>query len=106
MDEEINCKKNRPWIRLFNKRNITNFNNNINQEPPLLPLPMFNDVNIVLAEFSYNLDRLLNKYFPLTKLSRKKSKEKPFINNEIRKMISKRNKLYHDYIIDRNNKEK
>ena len=83
-----------------------NFNNNINQEPPLLPLPMSNDVNIVLTEFFYNLNILLNKYFPLTKLSRKKAKEKPFINNEIKNMIAKRNKLYHDYILDRSNKDK
>ena len=83
-----------------------NFNNNINQEPPFLPLPMSNDVNIVLTEFFYNLNILLNKYFPLTKLSRKKAKEKPFINNEIKNMIAKRNKLYHDYILDRSNKDK
>ena len=76
MDEEINSIKNRPWIRLFNKKkNILNFNNNMNQEPLLLHLPMSNDVNIVLTEFFYNLNILLNKYFPLTKLSRKKAKE-------------------------------
>ena len=106
LDEEINYKKDRPWIRLYNKRNIKNFNDNIHLEPALLPLPMSNDVNIVITEFSYNLDRVLNKYFPLTKMSRKKAKEKPFINNEIKKMISKRNKLYNEHITDRSNKVK
>ena len=83
MDEEINTKKNRPWIRLFNKKNIKNFEQNIESEPPLLPFPMHNDVNIVLKEFSHNLNQLLNKYFPLVRLSRKKAREKPFINNQI-----------------------
>ena len=106
MDEEINTKKNRPWIRLFNKKNIKNFEQNIESEPPLLPFPLHNDVNIVLKEFSHNLNQLLNKYFPLVRLSRKKAREKPFINNQIKKMINKRNQLYYDYIVDRNNKEK
>ena len=66
---------------------------------------MHNDVNIVLKEFSHNLNQLLNKYFPLVRLSRKKAREKPFINNQIKKMINKRNQLYYDYIVDRN-KEK
>ena len=78
------------------------FKDKLNGEPSLLPYPLNNNVNSVLTEFSHNLNYLLNKYFPLTKLSRNKAREKPFINNEIKKMITKRNRLYHIYITDRN----
>ena len=85
MDEEINTKKNRPWIRLFNKKNIKNFEQNIESEPPLLPFPMHNDVNIVLKEFSHNLNQLLNKYFPLVRLSRKKARKNHLSITKLRK---------------------
>ena len=100
--EHKNTNKERPLIRLFNKKNIDNFNQNITNDPPLLPHPRSNDVNILLAEFSHNLKKALDKYFPFVKLSRKKSKDKPYINNEIKELIKTRNKLFQEYINDRN----
>ena len=82
-------------------------NQNMTNEPPLLPHPRSNDPNILLAEFTYNFSKMLNKYFPLIKISRKKFKEKNYITNEIKSMIKKRNDLHHIYIHDRSeiNKE-
>ena len=108
IDNEITQSKERPLIRLYNKTNIEKFNKNIANEPPLLPHPRSNDSNILLAEFSSNLNTILNKYFPLIRISRKQFKDKEYITNEIKIMIKDRNNLYDIFIKDRNdaNKEK
>ena len=93
-------------MRLYNKKNIKIYNQNISEEPPLFPHPRSNDTNILLAEFTYNLNRIQNKFFPLIQISRKKFKEKNYITNEIKTMINKRNKLYTIYINDRNENNK
>ena len=41
---------------------------------------------------------MLDKYFPLVKLSRKKSKDKPWITNGIKTSIKRRNILYRKYV--------
>ena len=101
MDLEINKTKDRPLIRLYNEKNIKNFNRNLPNEPPLLPHPRSNDPNILLAEFIHNLQRLLDKYFPLIRISRKKYKEKIYINDVIKSMIKNRNDLYDIFINNR-----
>ena len=108
IDNEITQSKERPLIRLYNKTNIEKFNKNIANEPPLLPHPRSNDSNILLAEFSSNLNTILNKYFPLIRISRKQFKDKEYITNEIKIMIKDRNNLYDIFLKDRNdaNKEK
>ena len=88
------------------KKNIKHFKRNIQQEPLLLPHPRSNNSNTLLAEFNFNLNRLLNKYFPLIRLSRKKFKENKYITNEIKNMIKKRNKLFNIYTNDRNTPNK
>ena len=108
MDLELNNPKDRPKIRLFTKKNIKTYKENILIEPPLLPYPRSNDPNIMLSELNFNFSILLNKYFPLTKISRKKFNEKMHITKGIKNMIKKRNKLYEIYLNDKNdeNKEK
>ncbi|CAL4095019.1 unnamed protein product [Meganyctiphanes norvegica] len=106
IDSDISKSKDRPLIRLYNKKNIKIYNQNISEEPPLIPHPRSNDTNILLAEFTYNLNKILNKFFPLIQISRKKFKEKNYITNEIKTMINKRNKLYTIYINDRNETNK
>ena len=82
------------------------FSKNINDEPPVLPHPRSNDPNILLTELTYNCNRILNKYFPPVKMSRKKIKEKEYITNEVREMIKHRNKLHKIYIYDRSDENK
>ena len=101
IDDNIRKTNERPLIRLYNKKNIENFHKNISNEPMLLPFPRSNDPNQLLAEFTYNLNKILNKYFPLIRISRKKYKDKVHITNEIKEMIKERNKLYDIFIIDR-----
>ena len=106
IDQEMNTTRERPLIRLYNEKNIKHFKRNIQQEPLLLPHPRSNNSNTLLAEFNFNLNRLLNKYFPLIRLSRKKFKEKKYITNEIKNMIKERNKLFNIYKNDRNTPNK
>ena len=106
IDQEMNTTRERPLIRLYNEKNIKHFKRNIQQEPLLLPHPRSNNSNTLLAEFNFNLNRLLNKYFPLIRLSRKKFKEKKYITNEIKNMIKERNKLFNIYTNDRNTPNK
>ena len=56
MDEQLNTSKTRPWIRIFNRKNVLNFKDKVNEEPSLLPYPLNNNVNSVLAGFSHNLN--------------------------------------------------
>ena len=91
MDSNINKTKDRPLIRLYNEKNIKNYKRNLPNELPLLPHPRSNDPKILLAEFTYNLRKRLEKYFPLIRVSRKKFKEKCYITEEIKSMIKKRN---------------
>ena len=106
IDLEQTSTKERPLIRLYNEKNIKKIKRNIPNEPPLIPHPRSNDPNIILAEFTHNLNKLLNKYFPLVRISRKKFKEKKYITNEIKNMIKQRNKLYHIYLNDKNTQNK
>ena len=76
IDLESITTKERPLIRLYNEKNIKHFKRNILYEPPLIPHPRSNNPNIILAEFSHTLNKLLNKYFPLIRISRKKSKKR------------------------------
>ena len=93
MDTEVKKTEERPLIRLYTKKNIEIYKENIAKEPPLLPHPRSNDPNLLLAEFTFNLNKMLNKYFPLTRTSRKKFKEKFPMSKKIESMIDRRNKL-------------
>ena len=93
MDTEVKKTNERPLIRLYTKKNIKVYKENIEKEPPLLPHPRSNDPNLLLAEFTFNLNKMLNKYFPLTRTSRKKFKEKFPMSKKIESMIDRRNKL-------------
>ena len=106
MDCDINKTKERPLIRLYNEKTIKNFEKNIKDEPPILPHPRSSDPNILLTEFTYNCNRILDKYFPLVKMSRKKFKEKEYITKEVREMIKQRNKLHKIYINNKNDENK
>lgn len=106
MDSDINKSKDRPLIRIYSRKNIKRFKQNINNEPPLLPHPRSNDPNTLLTELTYNLNKLLNEYFPLTKISRKKYNEKFVMTKQIKSMIKKRNNLHNIYLRDRNDANK
>ena len=82
LELENNTTKHRPYVRLFTKHKIDFFLENAPNDPPLLTTyPDRNQPNInihsAFQEFLENYKIMLDKYFPLVKLSRKKSKDKP-----------------------------
>ena len=64
------------------------------------------DPNISFEIFHSKIDNLINKYLPLRKMTKKEIKQgyKPWISNEIIKLIQQRNKL-HKQFINANNEE-
>ena len=55
------------------------------------------NVNLIYENFFNNYKIILDKYFPLVKLSRKKAKEKPWITEGIKTSIKIQNKLFQTY---------
>ena len=106
VEMEIDNSKERPYVRLFTKNHINYFLQNAPNDPPLLPTTPdgsepFNSVHAAYLEFLRNSKNMLDKYFPLVRLSRKKFKNKPWITSGIRVSIRHRNHLYKKYVQNR-----
>ena len=58
------------------------------------------DPNHSFMQYITTINKLIDQYMPLTEMSQKEiqNQYKPWINNEIRKMITEREKLYKNYI--------
>ena len=100
---EIKSTKNRPYVRLFTEKRIKYFQETAKNDAPLIPTKsdgtlVNTDLQSSFAEFLSNYKKMLDKYFPLVKLSRKKSKDKPWITNGIKTSIKRRNILYRKYV--------
>ena len=93
-----NC--NRPYIRLFNKTNISKFKANIENDlaeliSSLNDPAQSSDINTHYNNLESKLHMILNKYFPLVRMSRKKFDDKDWITEGIKKAIKHRNNLFH-----------
>ena len=102
---DINIKniRDRPFIRIFSPDKINEFNNNLANEMNDLNHKLNqtlhpDDVNGIYAEFYLQYKRLLDKYFPKAKMSRKKAKDKLWITAGIKNSIKNRNLLFKKYI--------
>merc|ERR1712208_14857 len=83
----------RPFIRIFSDSNIENFKMSISN------VDWENALNISDTHEAYNVfyNKIFKMYeacFPLKRLSRKRSRDKPWISNGIKKSINRRNNLY------------
>ena len=108
IDTKMQHSKERPYIRLFTKKKIEKFNQDISNFSPLITLNenetlIHSNIHLTYNEFITNYMKLLNLYFPLVKLSRSKMKNKPYITSGIKVSIKQRDKLYEKYL---NNKTK
>ena len=96
----------RPFIRLFTKRKINKFLSDTTNTPSIVSLTgehlSQSNVNESYKEFITNLKKLLDQYFPLVKLSRSKAKNKPFVTAGIKVSIRHRDKLYRNYLDNKN----
>ena len=85
--------KDRPFIRLFTQNNIDKFMEGLQTEHPLITPVDLTDANFSLNTLSTNYLNLLDKYFPYVRMSKKASKDKPYITSGIKVSIRRRNKL-------------
>ena len=91
--------KDRPYVRLFTEKRIKYFQEAAPNDPPLLPTKsdgnlLHNDIQLAFKTFLINYQKMLDKYFPLVRLSRKKAKDKPWITTSIKNGIKHCSKLH------------
>ena len=102
MKKNIKYNKDRPFIRLFTKAKIKYYIENSSNDPPLLSLnehDQINNTNVhaAFSEFMVNYKKLLDKYFPLIRQSKKQFKNKEWITDKLKTDIKKKNTLYRKY---------
>ena len=97
LDLKIQTLKKRPFIRLFTETNKKLFAEKLLDEAPLINDNDLTDPNRAYDIFSNNYHRLFNKYFPLTRMSKKAAKDKPHITSGIKVSIKHKNRLYKKY---------
>ena len=90
--------KDRPFVRLFTKNRIKYFQETAPNDPPLLPTDVdgnleYNNLQYAFSTFIKKYREMLDKYFPLVRLSRKKAINKPWITPGINKSIKNRSNL-------------
>lgn len=94
-------KVERPLIRLYSEKNLTMFKNaleNINWAS----VHNSTNVNESYSKFADIITQTYNKCFKLTKLSRKRTKDKPWITSALKKSSQVKNTLYKKWIKTRN----
>ena len=79
LELDIKSTKNRPYVRLFTEKRIKYFQETAKNDAPLIPTKsdgtlVNTDLQSSFAEFLSNYKKMLDKYFPLVKVSRQKSK--------------------------------
>ena len=98
IDIEIKRTKERPFVRLYNKRNTERFLNNITSELSTIHENINSqeilNVNDLYRTLFEKLRQLLDLYFPKVRQSRKQAKDKDWITNGIKRAIKQKHILY------------
>jgi len=92
----------RPLTRVFSPTNKNNFLNEINSHDWYSNVYNCNDVNIAYNNFITFLNQSFEKCFPLTRISRKRSKDKKWVSSEIIKSCNLKSHLYKVWINSKN----
>ena len=99
MDINTYAYHERPKIRLFTENKINEFLKNIdNESAALREKQKETNSDLSFKSFHNNYIYLFNKYFPLTRMSRKQFKHKPYITKGILTSIRHKNKLFKKYL--------
>ena len=97
IDIEIKRTKDRPFIRLYTKRNTEIFQNNIAAELSNINETINTQTNIDINElyksFFEKMHALLDQYFPRVRQSRKKAKDKDWITDGIEKIYKTKTQI-------------
>ena len=89
LENNIKYNKDRPFIRLFTKARIKYYLENSPNDPPLLSINELDQVNntnvhAAFSVFMVNYKKLLDKYFPLIRQSKKQFKDKEWIPDKLK----------------------
>jgi hypothetical protein len=87
--------KERPQIRIYSKNNDKKFYQNIKRSN-WEKFKRTESITEALSIFYSNWKKCFDEAYPLTKLSRRKSKHKPWISAELAKEINYKNKLHYE----------
>ena len=82
-------QKERPLVRLFSQKNLALFKREL-QNVDWTSVYNASDINDSYRNFFDIFIKLHNRCFPLTKLSRKIAKDKPWITSALKKVVAKR----------------
>ena len=100
LDLKTPTTKKRPYIRLFTENNKRIFAEKLLTEAPLINDNDLLDPDKVYDIFLKNYLYLLNKYFPLVRMSKRCLNDKPHITNGIKISIRHKNKLFKEFLDD------
>ena len=90
----------RPKTRIYSEKNMLKFATMVYDTDWIANFETYNDIDELCDFFMFNLKRYFNACFPLVTVSRKKSKDKPWITPALRKCLTKKNRLLADKIKD------
>jgi len=91
-DNNNKLKSSRPLVRIFSEKNNQNFLNNL-YSVDWNAVYNEGDVNVTYENFISDISQAFHRNFKLTKLSRKRSKDKGWITSALKKAV-KSKKLY------------
>ena len=83
----------RPKTRIFSEKNMLRFAAMVYDTDWLTLFSTYDDIDDLCNFFMHNLKRYFNDCFPLITVSRKKSKDKPWITPALKKCIVKKNRM-------------
>ena len=90
----------RSKTRIFGEKNMLRFASMVYDTNWLSDFELYDDIDELCDFFMHNLKRYFDTCFPLVTVSRKRSKDKPWITAELRKCIVKKNRMLIDKLND------
>ena len=90
----------RPKTRIFSDNNMLKFASMLYDTDWISYFESYDDIDELCKFFMINIKRYFNKCFPLVTVSRKKSKDKPWITAALKQSIKKKNRMLADKIRD------
>ena len=86
-NNKVNLYENRPCVRIYSKNNRELFKAEVSKPDWPNEITSCTDPNLAYEKFYRKLEESFNKCFPLTKLSRKRSKDKLWMTTSLKKIF-------------------
>ena len=95
----LHSQENRPKIRIFSEKNTENFNNTL-LSADWNQVYQTEDPDKALDEFYKIYHKAFEKCFPLKTLSRARAKDKSWMSKDLRKILTKKERLYSKMLLN------